>query len=100
MFGGSFEISPEDGDTYSVLWDSRDIRAWEAWTGKSWLDMTTPRISDLTYLAFSAARRAGRAQTWEEFDATTVTVVAKDIAAPKDRKPKKRPATQKAPGGE
>lgn len=65
-----FTAEMEDGETFTAMADSRDIRRWEAMFKGSFIGDVT--ITKLTQLAYIALRRTdqlgGRYPTWELFD--------------------------------
>jgi hypothetical protein len=54
-----FKCKPDDGDTFYVEADSRDVYAWESADRRRHLGMiqTTPKMTDLGELAWRAAQR-------------------------------------------
>ena len=82
MIEGNLEVVLEGRDPFTVHWDGRDVRAWEAHTGKSWLTDDDARLSLTTvaYVGWSAARRAGKFDgSWADFDAAAVDVAAPEV---------------------
>jgi len=73
-------IEMEDGTTYDVEADGRDIRAWEAEYAQSWLRTDTSATS-VTQLAYLAGRRSGVLNgawaTYDSFDKSCVDVRAR-----------------------
>lgn len=95
-FGQRVELTVVDrDDPIEATYDARDIRAYEAATGKSALDGLT--VTALTYFGWSAARRAGllngTGETWTAFDAVCTGV--RVIGETKDVRPTRRSRTQK-----
>jgi hypothetical protein len=89
MFDLSITLDGED--PFTVTADGRDVRAWEREFGKSWFDSEKASYADVTYLGFSAARRAGKFDgDWEAFDKACSGV--RDVTG----NPTKR-STRKAP---
>jgi len=69
-----FEVEFDDGRTETAEVDQRDVRAWEAEHGMSWLssDLT---VTAMAQLAHAGMRRAGQfTGSWAEFDAHAVWV--------------------------
>lgn len=92
-FGNRVELSFEEGDPVTVLYDARDLRAWEVEYGKSALVEDTS-VGMLTYCAWHAAQRQGmlngRFPTYVEVDRTCIAIKV----IPEDR-PKPRPRTSR-----
>lgn len=77
MAGVRVELTLDGRDDPIVAtYDARDMRAWEAETGRSCLDGLT--VSMLSWFGWSAARRAGllngTGESWQAFDAVCVGV--------------------------
>jgi hypothetical protein len=79
-----FEVEFDDGRTETAEVDQRDVRAWEAEQGRSWLssDLT---VTAMAQLAHAGMRRAGRfTGGWADFDAHAVWVGEVEAAEPVD----------------
>lgn len=67
----------DDGTTYIVSADARDLRRWEAEQGQSWMS-TTFGLTHLAQLAYLALRRTGqlngRYPSYEDFDNACINV--------------------------
>ena len=80
----SMTIEMDDGTSYDVEADGRDIRAWEAEHGRSWF---AERLSftNLAQVAYIAGRRTGVLNgawpTYDDFDAHCVEAVGRTEAA-------------------
>lgn len=83
-----FSVTMDDGSTYDISSDARDIRAWETQYERSWL---AERLSftNLTQLAFIAGQRTGvlngRWADYASFDAHCVDARGKSspvVASP------------------
>jgi hypothetical protein len=57
----TFKVSPDGGDPWQVVAESRDVLAWEkALKGRSFNDLATnPTMAGLYGLAYAASRRQG-----------------------------------------
>ena len=58
----TFDVTPDDGDTYRLVADSRDVSLWERTTkGNPTLAKleSNAAMSDLEIIAFNAAQRLG-----------------------------------------
>lgn len=67
----SYRVELDDGETFEVSSDARDIRRWEATYGKSWLDtpLSYTEVAQLVYLACTRSGVLnGRFPTYDEFD--------------------------------
>jgi hypothetical protein len=69
----TFKVSPDGGDPWQVVAESRDVLAWEkALKGRSFNDLATnPTMAGLYGLAYAASRRQGLWEgTIQEFEAS------------------------------
>jgi hypothetical protein len=73
-------VTIEGREAYTVSTDGRDVRAWEATFGESWFEKDSASYTDVTFLAYSASKRAGLfGGDWETFDAQCIAV--RDVTA-------------------
>jgi hypothetical protein len=88
-------VTLEGQEPFTVSTDGRDVRAWEATFEASWFEKDSASYTDVTYLAYSATKRAGLFEgDWEAFDAACTAV--RDVTAD----PTREPSTEKeATGG-
>ncbi len=83
MIEGNLEVTLDGKDPFTVHFDGRDVRAWEAHTGKSWLTDEDARLSLTTvaFIGWSAARRTGKFDgSWGDFDKVALDVAAPEVA--------------------
>lgn len=75
----------DDGEEFTVETDARDLRAWEAERGTSWL-ATTLSLTELAQVSYLAAKRTGvlngRYPTFESFEPHCVDTDGRAIAPP------------------
>ena len=75
-------IEMEDGTTYDVDADARDIRAWEAEHDQSWLRVPASHTT-LAQLAYAAGRRSGvlngQWPSYDAFDARCVGLAFREV---------------------
>lgn len=91
MLDQTFTVTLEGAAPLTVTPDARDLRRWEAATGKSWLGLEVPSITDMTRLMFFAASRSGSfSGSWDDFDNRCITFDTADTdpkASPTDPAP-------------
>jgi hypothetical protein len=84
MLEQNFTITLDGTPDFTVTPDARDLRRWEASTGRSWLADDVLSITDMTRLLFHAAARTGVFPGgWDEFDARCVKFTAVEEDNPK-----------------
>jgi hypothetical protein len=88
-------VTIEGREPFTVTTDGRDVRAWEASFVASWFEKESASYTDVTFLAYSAAKRAGLFEgDWEAFE--EVCTAVRDVTAG----PTQEPSTEKeATGG-
>lgn len=71
-----YKVTMEDGSTYEVVSDQRDVAKWEVQPfGTPWSEAATRLFTYSRFRAWSAARRAKKyVGTWEEFGEECVAV--------------------------
>lgn len=100
--GQKVRLDLDDGREVEVVYDGRDIRAWEIKHRKSAL-VESMSLSMLTWLGHHAAVRTGAINgdlsTYEAFDKVCTSVEGmRDDEPPDPTKPKSRKGSPKSPG--